>query len=189
MKETMIIDKDMKQYALFKGIFTLIDKDAKSIVYLNSNKLYYYSFSSCGVLEIEINSVSIFKEFEQDSEYELSKIPGKKFKLTKIENDPEKNDKYKHIQDLNVLGDYLCSVDDNEFGVVSKIAIRSSKCISDECAKSISKFGAADIYVKKDAVALVKRKTEDMHYTRNQETYYCVDLKDIEKEKEYMKNL
>ena len=189
MRETMIIDKEMKQYGLFKGMFNLIDKDVKSIVYLNKNKLYYYSFSSCGVLEAEINSVSVFSEFEQDSEYELSKIPGKKFKLTKIENDQEKSDKYKHIQDLNVLGDYLCSVDDNEFGVVSKIAIRSSKCISDECAKSISKFGAADIYVKKDAVALVKRKTEDMHYTRIQETYYCVDLDDLEKEKEYMKNL
>lgn len=188
MNTRMIIDKDMRQHSMIKGIFNIIDKDEKSIVYLNKNKLYYYTSFVSGTLEAEINSVSIFSEYEQDSEYELSKIPGKKFKLLKKSNDPEKKQTYKHIQDINDLGYHLCSVDDNEFGVVSRIAIKSNKCISDECAKSISKFGHADIYVKDDVVSLVKRKTEDQHYTRIQETYFCYDINDLEKEREHRLN-
>lgn len=188
-RQTMIIDKEMKQYALIKGIFSILDKDENSIVYMNSNKLYYYTSFASGALEAEINSVSIFNEFEQNSEYELSKITGKKFRLAIKENDPDKSATYKHLQEINELGNYLYSADDNEFGVVSRIAIKSGKCISDDCAKSISKFGRADIYVKDDVVSLVKRKTEDQHYTRIQETYFCHDIKVLEDEKEYMKNL
>lgn len=187
-RQTMIIDKEMKQYALIKGIFSILDKDENSIVYLNNNKLYYYTSFASGALEAEINSVSIFSEFEQNSEYELSKITGKKFKLAIKENDADKSATYKHLQEINEPGIYLYSVDDNEFGVVSRIAIKSNKCVSDECAKSISKFGHADIYVKDDVVSLVKRKTEDQHYTRIQETYFCYDINDLEKEREHRLN-
>lgn len=191
-KTTMIIEKEMKfLHKQIKWIFSLIGADNKSVVYINNNQLYYMSNSVSGMLRMSLNEISVFEELINDREYELSRLPGNKYKLTEMPYDEEKKSEYIRIQDTVKLGDYICSVDAGDYGVVSKISILSRYSLSDAFAKSISKFGSADIYVnqKGNGIVLVKRVNEDNYSYMINESYYCVNFDDLEAEKEYKKNL
>lgn len=195
MNETMIISNiDNESKIIFKqlkGIFASISADAKSIVYIASGILYYMSGAVSGMLNLEINNVSVFSELKDGHEYELSKLPGNKYRLTMLPYDKDKKDIYEKIIETNTLGNHICSIDADEYGVLSKISIMSKCALNDDFAKSISRFGTADVYMnaKKNSIILMRAKNEDVYSYMIRKSYQCVDFDDLEAEKEYKKNL
>ena len=195
MNETMIISNiDTENKVVFKqlkGIFASIGADANSIVYISSGILFYMSGAISGMLQLEINDVSVFGELKDNREYELSKLPGNKYRLTMLPYDESKKGVYEKIIETTTLGNYICSVDGDEYGILSKISILSKCALNDDFAKSISKFGSADVYMntKKNSIILMRAKNEDVYSYMIRKGYYCVNFNDLEAEKEYKKNL
>lgn len=192
---TMIIGNDYAEnkviFKQLKGIFASIDKDAESIIYISSGILFYISGAISGMLQLEINGVSVFGELKDNQEYELSKVPGNKYRLTMLPYDEKKKDVYEKIVETTTLGNYICSIDNDEFGVISKISILAKCALNDDFTRSISRFGSADVYMntKKNSIILMRAKNEDVYSYMVRKGYQCVNFDDLEAEKEYKKNM
>ncbi len=168
-----------------KGIFTLIGKDGESTVFLNEDGLFCKTKDICVKLSALKEGNSLFSQMESNKEYELCRLPGNIYRLNVIGYDKEKEEKYRAIIDCQKKGKYLCHVDSNEFGAISKIAINSRYCLKDSYSKSIEKFGECDAFLSENGFYMILDKSErsDQITFIYSKAYFAVSLEDLEKER------
>ncbi|RHM59674.1 hypothetical protein [Coprobacillus sp. AF33-1AC] len=181
----MLIAKEEPLYKYVKGMFTLINKDNQSTVFISDDAIYCKTKNICYQLKADIYGNSIFNELDQEQEYELSKLPGDTYRLKAIGFNHEKEKTYNAIIECCVKEKGICFIDAGEFGAVSKISINSRYCMSDSYAKSVEKFGECGVYLNSTGNYIILSKAEQKNEIifRIAKAYYSISLDDIEAEK------
>lgn len=182
----MMITKEEPLYKYVKGMFTLINKDKQSIIFISDDSVFCKTKNICIQLKAaDIYGNSIFYELDQEQEYELSKLPGDTYRLKAIGFNREKEKTYNAIIECCVKEKRICFIETGEFGAVSKISINSRYCMSDSYAKSVEKFGECDVYLNSTGKYIILFKTEqkDEIIFKIAKAYYSISLDDIESEK------
>lgn len=191
LKKEMIIVEENPLFKYIKGIFELIKGNGNSVLYLTDEGLYCKTYFICEKLEIQTrNAQSLFNELESNKEYELYMLPGKKYKLTLKKENLASEETVKSIIDCHKNLKFICDIEPNEFGAISKIAINSRYCMSDDYAKSIKKFGSCEAYLNGNGrfIVLQKKESKEEIYCRISEAYYSCSLEELEAERRANKN-
>lgn len=189
IKSRMDIISSNPLFKYIKGLFTLIDKDKDSTVFINENGLLCKTNDICVKITGFINQTTVFESLQANMEYELCKLPGNIYRLTSIGFNEEKKHTYEAMDDCHIKGKYVCNIEPGEFGAISKIAINSRFCLKDSYAKSIEKFGDCSVYLSKNNYYIILQKNEvnsniEVNYSK---AYFAISLEDIQNEKRILR--
>ena len=180
LKKEMVIVEENPLFKYIKGIFELIKGNGNSVLYLTDEGLYCKTYFICEKLEIQTrNAQSLFNDLES-----------KKYKLILKKENLASEETVKSIIDCHKNLKFICDIEPNEFGAISKIAINSRYCMSDDYAKSIKKFGPCEAYLNGNGrfIVLQKKESKEEIYCRISEAYYSCSLEELEAERRANKN-
>lgn len=187
----MIIQPEMSKelFHFLKKVYNFLNKEKSKnqLIYLNEQQeLCYIVGNIAGSIKITKQQTSVFEKLEKEKFYELSMLPGSKFKLKIIkENINEELISHKDIM-LRALnqGEYKCCISYGNFATVSSISRYIDRYINDSYVKIITNFGECDVYENNLGIIL-ERNTVEKEMLDVTETifFYCKTYEEVDNER------
>lgn len=172
-----------------KKIYNFFNKEKSnnSLIYLSKDKeLCYIVGNIAGSIKITKQQTSVFEKMEIEKFYELSMLPGSRFKLKVLkENIDEELISHRNtmIRALNE-GKWKCNISYKNYATISSISRYVSRYINDSYVKIISKFGECDVY-ENDLGIILERATVENEKLDVIETmfFYCKTYEEVDNER------